>query len=737
MFPLFDQPGFMMNIILGLLIPKTHYAITSALEKLNQPIKEDSKFNSLKCHEAIFNNIDDLIDKRLLLYQMKTDPTCLGFCMGEFAPIFEKDNLRFFSAGENKEKLLEIIVPSSEIMQLGLCTYKKIMKNLVNKIDVIILQDLPKTIFSYQGMVFIDEKLILHKENLAEFYFLILKELAKQFLFTRSKWHDETWIFSGLPYYMATIFFEQIADIDNITQNLPFNEIMTFISYLKQKAVYLELVGLSQPLYKNIANNYEKFKLQDSILCYKSLYFFKQLFKARGKKPLSDIFLKMSHYITNKELIELIKEFENNTLDEFLEDWLTVKGINEIEIELRGSSAKATTLKEFIIVQKEFGKEENCCLKTHYTDVLLLNQSCRNQFSLEITIKKQKETLFNELEGKYLPKAVLIDSDDSAYFRFKLDEKSLQFLMENLHKIDNAKTRLNLYFCFYYEMLDGKFNQLAFLDIVLKHLEKENSYIVLKYILNLCQPLLFMGFEKEKEIEYSEKFLFLILKLIEQGKFANLLYKYITKFAFIPNSTALLESIFNEKHTSLIRYYKSFSENSKMKLLARISACESISSEKRAKYQENFIKSIEKNELLKEKARIVFMAASPLEEDKNKIWFIFCENVKNIKLSILKKAFRAFLQEGQYILNQMFAEKFFEELPLIVNKHDEEYALEFAKSLFPRKVLNGDYIAKIGEVLGKIDEEKEPRIAKFLKEKLVVIKKMKEIAEKTGGEENI
>jgi len=728
-FPVFDQPGFIANFILGILIPKINYVITSTLEKLNQPMKEESKFNSLQCHEAIFNNMEDFIDKRLLLYQMKTDPTCLGFCVGEFEPIYERDNLRFFSVARGKEKLVEIITPASEIMQLGLCTFKKFIKNILTKIDVIILPDLPKSIFSYQGMIFVDERLLLVKENMAEFYYLMLKELAKQFLFTRMKWLDDAWIFEGLPNYMANLFFEQIGDIDNITQNLPFNEIMTYIRYLKLQAIFVEVMNLSHPLYLNIENNYEKKSLQEAILKFKPVYFFKQLFIARGKKSLTDIFMKMSHYITNKEFIEIVKEIDNSQMDEMVKDWLTTEGINEIKIGIHGDKSKATCVKDFSIIQTQFGKEKDPQLKKHFTDILLLNQSGRSQFSLEIEIKKERETIINQLEGKYLPKAILIDSDDYDYFKMKLDENSLTFLIENLYKIDHPKIRLNLYYCFYFEMLDGKFNQLAFLDIILKNLEKESSYIVFKYILKLCRPLLFLGFEKEKEIEYCEKFMFLILKLIEQGKFPNLMYKYIPQFSIIPQSTSLLESIFNEKHSSLTRHYKSFSQKSKMKLLARILACESIGNEKRIKYQESFIESINEK-TLKEKARLVFQAVTPSEEEKNKIWFIFSENVKNIKLSILKSAMRAFMQQGQYIFNEMFYEKYFEELPLIINKHDQEYSFEFVKSLFPRNLLNEEFVSLCGEALTKVDEENEPRISKFLKEKILMIKKMKEVAQK-------
>lgn len=729
MFPIFDQPGFQANIILGILIPKINYLITSNLEKLNQPMKEDSKFNSLQCHEAIFSNLDDLIDKRMLLYQMKTDPTCLGFCFGEFEPIYERENLRFFSVGRGKEKLVEIITPASEIMQLGLCTFKKFIKNLITKIDVIILPDLPKSIFSFQGMIFVDERLLLSKENMAEFYFLMLRELARQFLFTRMKWLDDIWIFEGLPNYMATTFFEQISDIDNITQNLPFNEIMTYIKYLKQQPLSSEILGLTHPLCMNIESNYEKSALQNVIFEFKTVYFLKQLYLARGKKSLGDVFMKMNHYITNKEFIEILKEVENGQLDEMVKDWLDSEEINEVEINVHGDKSKATCIKDFKIIQIQKGNQENHHLKRYLTDIVLLNQSGRNQFFLEIEIKKEKETIINELEGKYLPKAILIDSDDCAYFKINFDENSQHFLLENLYKIDHPKTRLSLYYSFYFQMLDGKFNQLSFLDIILKHLEKESSYIVLKYILRLCQPLVFLGFDKQKEIEYCEKFMFMILKLIEQGKFPNLLYKYIPRFSIIPHSTSLLESIYNEKHSSLTRYYKTFSDKAKLSLLARILSCESIGNEKRIKYQENFIESINDHSL-KDKARLIFQAVTPSEDEKNKIWFVFSENVKNVKLANLKPAMRVFMQHGQYILNQMFCEKYFEELPLIINKHDDEYSFEFVKALFPKNLLNEELIILIKEALTKVDEENEPKITKFLKEKIIMIKKMQEVAQK-------
>lgn len=731
--PIFDQPGFMANIILGALIPKNYYLITSSIEKLNQPIKEDSKFNSLNCHTAIFNNMEDLMDKRLLLFQMKTDITELGFCLGELIPVYEKENLRFFGSQQNKEKIFDILFPSSEIMQLGICTYKKFLKNLVQKIDVIVLPRMNKPLFSYQGMIFVDEKMILSKENLAEFYFLILREIARQFLFTRMKWFDDAWIFEGLPIYLAYIFFEQIGDFDNITQNLPFTEIITYVTHLKQKSILKEIMNLGHPIYMNIDNNYERTALEKSLLRYKSVYFFRQLYKMRGKKSLADILMKMSHYITNKEFIELIKENIDFTENEnMIEDWLLSKNLSEIMIDIHPNPSKNTLIKEFSVVQNENNKENNEIqnFMTLYTDLILLNQSCRKQFSIDIKIDKQKTTYFPELEGKYIPKAIIIDADDYSYFRLKLDEKSFIFFVENLHKIDEAKIRLSLYYSFYFKMLDGKFNQFFFLDIILKNLEKESSYIVLKKILKISHKLLFIGFEKQKEIEYSEKFLYLIIKLIEQGRYPQLLYSFIPSFAIIPHSTSLLESVFNEKHTSLTRYYKIFSQKAKSKLLARILACESIGNEKRDKYIENFIDSID-SYFFKEQLRLLFQAVSPNEEEKEKIWFIFAENVKDLKLKLLKPAMKGFLQPGQYILSEIFAEKYFEELPLIINKHDEQYAYEFTKALFPKNLLHEENLVKINKALLKIDIRNEPKINKFLRFKVEIIKKMRDVLDQT------
>ena len=78
--------------------------------------------------------------------------------------------------------------------------------------------------------------------------------------------------------------------------------------------------------------------------------------------------------------------------------------------------------------------------------------------------------------------------------------------------------------------------------------------------------------------------------------------------------------------------------------MERISACESISCEKREKYQKNFIDSFENDELLKEKPRFVFMAASPLEECKNIMWFIF-SNTSKIQTFQIDKGVSSFFEK--------------------------------------------------------------------------------------------
>ena len=67
---------------------------------------------------------------------------------------------------------------------------------------------------------------------------------------------------------------------------------------------------------------------------------------------------------------------------------------------------------------------------------------------------------------------------------------------------------------------------------------------------------------------------------------------------------------------------------------------------------------------------------------------------------------------------------------MIINKHDDEYSFEFVKALFPKNLLNEELIILIKEALTKVDEENEPKITKFLKEKIIMIKKMQEVAQK-------
>jgi hypothetical protein len=52
--------------------------------------------------------------------------------------------------------------------------------------------------------------------------------------------------------------------------------------------------------------------------------------------------------------------------------------------------------------------------------------------------------VIEELKDKFLPKAVIINSQESGYVKTRLDEKSIQFLVKNFFKIDDNLIKLKV-----------------------------------------------------------------------------------------------------------------------------------------------------------------------------------------------------------------------------------------------------------------------------------------------------
>jgi hypothetical protein len=329
-----------------------------------------------------------------------------------------------------------------------------------------------------------------------------------------------------------------------------------------------------------------------------------------------------------------------------------------------------------------------------------------------------------------------------------MNGRLIRFVKEHINKVEQARNRLALYYNCYLEVISGGLGALAFLDIVINNIEKESSYTCMKLLLKLSHQILRMGLDSNTEFEYSEILMNLAVKMIGQGKFPNLLYKYIALFAYMPFHLELLENILFEKQMSLARFYRLINPKYKMYMATRLNSCEGISADRKEKIFNCFLEKCP-IPILIEHSKLCFLACSYDEKEKKEVWEYFVNEANHSEKNFvnLKCAMKCFIQQGQNKQNNYFSERFFADLPHVASLFDRKYIKVFLKYLGPRDKLKEENEKWLTSSLQKIDKNESPeaffylnvfsQLKKRLKDSLKVCTSLEVSHEKSKHEDSL
>ena len=83
-----------------------------------------------------------------------------------------------------------------------------------------------------------------------------------------------------------------------------------------------------------------------------------------------------------------------------------------------------------------------------------------------------------------------------------------------------------------------------------------------------------------------------------------------------------------------------------------------------------------------------------------------------------RRVAKCLVQQGQYDLNELLLDKYLEDLPLISRSPSSLKSIEFAKWLYPKESWSKILYERLLECVGKLDEEKEEDVVRFLVRKM-------------------
>jgi aminopeptidase N len=300
----------------------------------------------------------------------------------------------------------------------------------------------------------------------------ILHELAHMWFgdLVTMKWWNDLWLNESFAEYASTLATAEATEWKSAWT--------TFASLEKSWAYRQDQLPSTHPIVADINDLHDVQVNFDGITYAKGASVLKQLVAWVGQEKflagVASYFKK--HAFGNTELNDLLVELEAQSgreLRSWSKKWLETAGVNtlrpEFEVDAEGAFAK------FAIRQTAI--DEHPTIRPHRIAVGFYNMVegeilRTDRFELDID---GPLTDMHEIVGKTQPDLILINDDDLAYAKIRLDDASLNFALENLGKFKDSLPRTLVWGSAWDSTRDAETKPRDFVRLVLNNIEFETE----------------------------------------------------------------------------------------------------------------------------------------------------------------------------------------------------------------------------------------------------------------------
>ena len=360
----------------------------------------------------------------------------------------------------------------------------------------------------------------------------ILHELAHMWFgdLVTMRWWNDLWLNESFAEYASTL---ATAEATEWTQAWT-----TFASLEKNWAYRQDQLPSTHPIVATI-NDLEDVQVNfDGITYAKGASVLKQLVAWVGQEPfmrgVASYFKK--HQWGNTELNDLLVELERESgreLSSWSKLWLETAGVNTLkpvfELDAAGNYSSFAVLQSAI--------EEHPTIRPHRMGIGLFNLNGgkleRSEY-IELDVAGER-TEISELVGKKQPDLLLLNDNDLAYAKIRMDERSRKVALENLSGITDSLARTLVWTAAWDATRDGEAPASEFIDLVLGHIAPETESTT---ILTLLRQLVTTGTlyvapaKREATLEKIASGLISLAEQAEPGSDSQLQFtKYVPQFA--------------------------------------------------------------------------------------------------------------------------------------------------------------------------------------------------------------
>jgi aminopeptidase N len=299
------------------------------------------------------------------------------------------------------------------------------------------------------------------------------------------RWWNDLWLNESFAEYVSTLATAEASEWKEAWT--------TFAALEKNWAYRQDQLPSTHPIVAEI-NDLEDVQVNfDGITYAKGASVLKQLVAWVGREPffegVAQYFKK--HQWQNTELKDLLVELEATSgrdLSGWSKLWLETAGVNTLKPEITTDGEEIIT--GFNISQTT--QEGHDHQRPHRMGIGFFNlvgdKVVRNHY-LELDVDGPT-TEVQELVGKPLPQLVLLNDNDLAYAKVRLDEPSRVFAMQNLSKIEDSLARTLVWTAAWDATRDAEAPASDFIQLVLDHIATETESTT---ILTLLRQLVTTG----------------------------------------------------------------------------------------------------------------------------------------------------------------------------------------------------------------------------------------------------
>ncbi|PPF71209.1 aminopeptidase N [Rathayibacter sp. AY1E6] len=369
----------------------------------------------------------------------------------------------------------------------------------------------------------------------------ILHELAHMWFgdLVTMKWWNDLWLNESFAEYASTL---ATAEATEWTEAWT-----TFAAMEKSWAYRQDQLPSTHPIVATI-NDLEDVQVNfDGITYAKGASVLKQLVAWVGEKEflagVHEYFVK--HAFSNTELRDLLVELEATSgrdLTEWSAQWLETAGVNTLRPEIAVDESGA--IASFAILQTAV--EEYPTIRPHRLAIGLYDfegERLVRVDRLELDVDGER-TEVPELIGRTRPALVLLNDDDLAYAKVRLDDASLAVAVEHLASIDSPLARSLVWGSVWDSTRDAESAPRDFVRLVLGNVATETESTTLRTVLNqlVATATQYVAPEYRAEVlEEAGDQLWTLAQSAEPGSDAQ--FQFVKFFAAIASTPAHLEAV--------------------------------------------------------------------------------------------------------------------------------------------------------------------------------------------------